>query len=203
MKVTRLLPSLAAMVAILSGASLFGAAEVGKPAPDFTLTSTAGNSHSLSDFKGKYVLLEWTNYGCPFVVKFYQPGEMQRLQEKWTAKGVVWLTINSTNPNHQDYMTPAQHLELDERLKSRFTAKLMDSDGKVGRLYGARVTPQIYVIDPEGTLIYNGAIDSIRSTNAGDIEKADNYVNGVLKAAMAGNPLPVPAIPPYGCSIKY
>lgn len=180
------------------------AAEIGAPAPDFTLVDNAGNSHSLSDFRGRTVVLEWVNPDCPFVVKHYQrSGNMPKLQAAAVADGVVWLLINSAAPGKQgDY----DQAKVDAWWKDNnvaATAYLRDPTGVVGRAYGARTTPQMYVITPEGTLVYNGAIDSIRSANAADIARADNYVTMALEALKAGN-LPSPATTtPYGCTVKY
>lgn len=197
------IPSLAVTSLLLAVSSATGAVTTGEAAPDFTLTCTHGNSHSLSDFSGKFVVLEWINHECPFVVKFYRPGEMQRLQEKWTGKGVVWLAINSTNPSHQDYKSVEEANRLNEKFKVKHTALLMDEDGTVGRKYGARTTPHLYIINPEGKLIYQGGIDSIRSANSDDIPRATNYVDVALRAVMAGESFEHTDTRPYGCTIKY
>jgi hypothetical protein len=173
------------------------------PATDFTLTDIEGNTHSLSDFAGQVVVLEWLNHGCPFVVKFYQPGKMQSLQERWTGEGVIWLSINSTHPSHRDFLTPEAELTKANDVGSRATAILHDSDGTVGRLYGARTTPHMFVIDVEGNIVYNGAIDSVRSTNPADIPDAANFVDAALTALMAGEPIEVTTSRPYGCSVKF
>lgn len=172
-------------------------------APDFTLTDTQGNTHSLSDFAGQVVVLEWLNHGCPFVVKFYEPGKMQSLQERWTSEGVIWLSINSTHPSHRDSLTPEQEHAKGVSVGSRATAILHDSDGTVGRAFGARTTPHMFVIDTEGNIVYNGAIDSIRSTNPADIPNATNYVDAALTSLMAGEPIEVSTTRPYGCSVKF
>ncbi len=175
----------------------------GETAPDFTLTDTHGTRHALGDFRGSYVVLEWVNHNCPFVKKHYGAGNMQAMQKDWTGKGVVWLSINSTNPNHRDYKTTEVANQLIAEMDARPTALLMDEDGTVGKMYGAKTTPHIYIIDPSGKLIYQGAIDSISSANPKDIAKADNYVNAVLAAAKAGDAVPVTDTRPYGCSVKY
>ncbi|MDX2109629.1 MAG: thioredoxin family protein [Verrucomicrobiota bacterium] len=179
------------------------AIETGSTAPEFTLTDSNGTSHKLSDFKGKHVVLEWTNHGCPFVVKHYAPGNMQKLQKEWTGKGVIWLTINSTNADHQDYQSPAQANAWLKETKAAPTAFLIDADGKVGHLYDAKTTPHLFIIDPAGKLIYQGAIDSIRSPKSEDIAKAENYVEAALKAATAGKPVATPTTKSYGCGVKY
>jgi hypothetical protein len=173
------------------------------PATDFTLTDIEGNTHSLSEFAGQVVVLEWLNHGCPFVVKFYSAGKMQSLQERWTGEGVIWLSINSTHPSHSNYLTPAAELTKASAVGSRATAILHDSDGAVGRAYGARTTPHMFVVDAEGNIVYNGAIDSVRSPNAADIPGATNYVDAALTALMAGEPIEVATSRPYGCSVKF
>lgn len=175
----------------------------GQAAPDFTLTDTSGTSHNLSDFKGKWVVLEWVNHGCPFVVKHYKSGNMQGLQKKYTDKGVVWLSICSSAPGTQGHMSPGDAAEARNKVGANSTAYLLDEDGTVGKTYGAKTTPQMVVINPEGTIVYHGAIDSIKSTNVDDIKKADNYVADALDAGMAGKPIAVAQSQPYGCSVKY
>ncbi|MEM1026820.1 MAG: redoxin domain-containing protein [Planctomycetota bacterium] len=172
--------------------------EAGLPtAPAFTLTDTNGVTHSLADFKGKYVVLEWINDGCPFVVKFYEPGKMQELQQTYTDQGVVWLAIASSKPGAQGHHDAAGWNQIIADWGINATAILLDEDGTVGRAYDAKTTPHMYVINPDGKLIYNGAIDSVRSTDSSDIVSADNYVAQVLDAALLQN------TQPYGCSVKY
>ena len=191
------------LVAILFSFNLHAAVESGAMAPEFTLTDTNGTEHSLSDFKGKYVVLEWTNHGCPFVKKHYNEGHMQALQKKMTGKGVVWLVINSGAPGKQGAVTPMEGNKqiADKGIKA--TAMLIDSDGKVGRAFDARVTPHMYLIAPDGKLIYQGAIDSIKSTNSADVDKAENYVKAAYKAHKKGMPVAMPTTKPYGCGVKY
>ena len=180
-----------------------GEVEIDKPAIDFTLTDTNGNQVSLSDYKGKWVVLEWINYDCPFVKKHYDSGNMQALQTKYTEKDVVWLAICSNKPGSQGNF-PVE--EIHRRWKahgSTLTAYLLDEDGKVGRIYGATNTPHMYIVDPEGALVYMGAIDSIPSASKSDIEKADNYVVMALDAVLAGKDVPVKTTKAYGCSVKY
>lgn len=179
------------------------AATVGQPAPGFELTDTTGKTVKLADYKGKFVVLEWTNPGCPYVGKHYNSQNMQSLQKETTAKKVVWLSINSTSRDHSDYLAPAA---LNTRYKdwgSAQTAMLMDESGKVGKAYGARTTPQMYVINPSGTLVYAGGIDDKRSANPADAKTAKNYVRAALGDAMAGKPVATPSATPYGCSVKY
>ncbi len=182
---------------------LSAATETGASAPDFNLTDTTGTEHSLSDFTGKYVVLEWTNHKCPFVVKHYSNGDMQALQKEMTGDGVVWLQIVSSAEGKQGYLTPPEAEALRAEQAVHSTAMLLDTSGDVGRLYGARTTPHMYVIDPEGILIYQGAIDSIKSTRSSDIVKADNYVKAAYESAKAGEPVANATTVPYGCGVKY
>lgn len=180
-----------------------GEAKVGNTAPDFTLADTNGNSVTLSDYSGKYVVLEWINYDCPFVAKHYDAKNMQGLQDKYREQGVVWLAVNSSAEGKQGQFS---NEEIHSRLKkhaSTVDAYLLDGNGDVGRAYGATHTPHMYIINPEGTLIYMGAIDSINSANIADIPKADNYVVMALDAAFAGNEVPVEMTRAYGCTVKY
>lgn len=178
-------------------------AVVNQPAPAFSVQDASGKTVSLADFKGKHVVLEWTNPGCPFVQKHYNSGNMPATQKDAVAKGVVWLTVSSTAPSASDYKSPA---DLSAWMKSTSavpTATLMDNDGKVGKAYGARTTPHMYVIDPQGKLIYAGAIDSKPTANAADIKVATNYVGQALNEALAGKPVSQASTTPYGCSVKY
>lgn len=177
--------------------------DTGAPAPDFTLTDTTGMEHSLSDFRGQYVVLEWTNHKCPFVQKWYRDGHMQALQEKMTGKDVVWLQIVSSAKGKQGYVTPREGRELRESHDMASTAMLLDPTGKVGKKYDARTTPHMYLIDPEGTLVYQGAIDSIPSARTSDIAKATNYLKAAYKAVTSGEEVAEPTTTPYGCSVKY
>ncbi len=178
-------------------------ASIGKKAPDFTLTGADGKSHSLSDFSGKFIVLEWTNPQCPFVKKFYGSDTMQTLQKEETAKGVAWLRINSGAPGHDGYQTPAELASYVSDNHVAATQSLIDPTGKVGHTYGARNTPQMFVIDAKGTLIYAGGIDNKPSADPADIATSTNYVKAALDQAMAGKPVATPTAPPYGCSVKY
>ncbi len=178
-------------------------AEIDKTAPGFTLKDSNGKEHSLSDFKGKYVVLEWINFECPFVKKHYNSKNMQNLQKEYTGKDVVWLAVCSSAPGKQGNFDNA---EINERLKdhdANLTAYLIDESGDVGRAYGAKTTPHMYVINPEGTLLYAGGIDSIPSADIDDIEDATNYVSAALDAAMGGKEIATKVSKPYGCSVKY
>jgi peroxiredoxin len=176
---------------------------VGAPAPDFTATDSNGKTDSLDQFHGKYVVLEWHNQGCPFTKKHYTSGNMQSLQKEWTAKGVVWLTVISSAPGEQGYVTASEENSYLNKMHAAPTAVLLDSNGKVGRLYSAKTTPQMVVIDPAGKLIYDGAIDDRPTPDPEDIKGAKNYLNEALSASMAGKPVPTPYTRPYGCSVKY
>ena len=172
-------------------------------APEFTLTDTNGTEHSLSDFKGKIVVLEWFNHGCPFVKKHYSQGNMQALQKKYTGKDVVWLSIISSAPGKQGHASAADHNKMAADKGTAATAILMDEDGKVGKAYAAKTTPHLFIIDASGELVYQGAIDDKRSTNPADIASSKNYVAEALDALLAGNAPPVAKTNPYGCSVKY
>lgn len=178
------------------------AATVGQPAPDFTLPNTAGQPVKLSHFKGRPVVLEWNNPGCPFVRKHYQ-GNMQALQKDWTQRGVVWLAINSTETASSDHLPPAQLAAWMRDQGASPSATLMDEDGSVGKRYAARVTPHMYIVNAQGQLVYAGAIDSIPSARVTDIEKATNYIRQGLGELLAGKAVSVATSQAYGCSIKY
>lgn len=196
---TRLLAALA----MLSATQVFAAATVGKPAPDFTLTDLDGKAVKLSDFKGRHVVLEWHNHACPFVMKHYDSSNMQSLQNRYDAKDTVWLSINSTNTGHQDYLSNEQNKAYLAAKKAAPDAYLPDPDGKVGSDYGARTTPHMYVINPAGTLVYAGAIDDKRSTNVADVKTAKNFLVAALEESKAGKPVSNASTTPYGCSVKY
>jgi peroxiredoxin len=196
---------LAAALAVACMAAVPASAQPspGQPAPDFTLTSIDGKPVKLSDFRGRYVVLEWNNPHCPFVVKHYGSGNMQSLQKRFTADNVAWLVINSTNRNHSEYMAPAAKAKWIREQGAAATAVLEDADGTVGRAFGARATPHMYVVDPKGALVYAGAIDDKRSANPADIKTATNYVAQALTELRAGKPVSTPSTTAYGCSIKY
>lgn len=177
-------------------------AAIGQAAPDFTATDTTGKTRKLSDYKGKLVVLEWTNPGCPFVQKHYS-GNMQGLQKEFTGKGVVWLAINSTETDSGDYLAPAKLAGWMSGKQAAATATLMDESGRVGQMYGARTTPHMYIVSPRGQLVYAGAIDSIPSAQLDDIKTATNYVRQALNEALRGKPIRVATSRAYGCSIKY
>jgi peroxiredoxin len=176
---------------------------VGTPAPSFTATDSEGKAESLDQFRGKYVVLEWHNQGCPYTRKHYLSGNMQALQKEWTAKGVAWFTVISSGPGQQGFVTPQQENAYVRQMHAAPTAVLIDASGKLGRLYNARTTPHMFVIDPTGKLIYAGAIDDKPTPDPEDIRGADNYVSDALTAAMAGKAVATPYTRPYGCSVKY
>lgn len=178
-------------------------ATVGQAAPNFSLPGSDGKEHALADYNGKFVVLEWTNPDCPFVKKFYGHGDMQKLQKEETGKGVVWLRINSSANGKEGFQTPADVFEYEKANKVASTVSLLDHDGTVGHTYGATNTPQMFVIDPKGVLIYAGGIDNKPSPRQEDIASAKNYVVAALDEAMAGKPVSVPTARPYGCSVKY
>jgi hypothetical protein len=188
---------------LCAASASFAAAAVGQPAPAFQASDTAGRPVSLADFKGKHVVLEWVNPGCPYVRKHYDSGNLPSTQQRATARGVVWLAINSTAEDHGDYKSPAELAAWMGTKGAAPTATLMDADGRVGRAYGARTTPHLYIVDPKGTLIYTGAIDSKPSANPADIATATNHVDAALADALAGRPVATPVTRPYGCSVKY
>lgn len=178
--------------------------KVGQEAPAFTLPGADGKDHSLADYKGQWVVLEWINYGCPFVKKFYEKSDkMAELQKKWTGQEVTWLSICSSAPGQQGFHEVSEVSTVNDAKGWAGSAYLVDADGTVGKDYGATNTPQMYVINPEGEIVYMGAIDSKRSSNAKDIETSDNYVDLALSAAMEGKDIATPVSKPYGCGVKY
>lgn len=201
---TRLNAVLAVFAVIAAGCTAqAGDAKIGQPAPAFTLNDSTGKPRSLADFKGKVVMLEWTNAECPYVKKHYGAGNMQKLQAEYTKKGVVWLTINSSARGKQGSVTGQEAAAIVKKAKASPTHYLIDPDGAVGKAYGAKTTPHMYVIDKEGVLRYNGAIDSIPSADAGDIAKADPWAASALDAVLAGQKVAKSSTKPYGCSVKY
>jgi alkyl hydroperoxide reductase subunit AhpC len=178
-------------------------AQVGSQAPDFHGTDSNGKTQSLDQYRGKYVVLEWHNHDCPYTMKHYTSGNMQSLQKQWTAKGVVWLTIISSAPGEQGYVDASQENAYMKKMGAQPTAAVLDPKGEIGHLYGAKTTPNMFIIDPSGKLIYAGAIDDRPTTDASDIPSAKNYVSAALIEAMQGQPVQVAVTRPYGCSVKY
>src|SRR5437016_10512109 len=176
---------------------------VGSAAPDFSLTDAKGKSHSLSQYKGKYVVLEWFNPECPFVKKHYGSGNMQKLQQEYTSKDVVWLSIDSSAPGTEGNITPEEAQKITASWKTHQTALLLDPEGKAGRAYGAKNTPNMVIINPEGKIAYEGAIDSKATPNPADIPNSTNYVKAALDESLTGKPVTTSQTKPYGCSVKY
>ncbi|NMH60984.1 redoxin domain-containing protein [Alteromonas sp. MYP5] len=179
------------------------AVDIDKQAPDFSLTNTQGEQVSLADFKGKTVILEWTNHLCPYVQKHYNSENMQDLQKSYTDEDVVWLTIISSAPGKQGHVSAAEAVKLTEDRNASPSHVLFDESGEVGKMYAAKTTPHMYIIDDSGMLRYAGAIDSIKSANPADIAKADNYVKMGMTSLASGEELQYKKTAPYGCSIKY
>jgi peroxiredoxin len=178
-------------------------ATVGQPAPSFSAPDQTGAVRSLDAYKGKWVVLEWVNHDCPFVKKHYGSGNMQKTQKTAESKGAVWLSVNSSAPGKQGAMDGKLAASLTSEKHATPTAVLLDPDGKVGRAYGAKTTPHMFVIDPKGTIVYAGAIDDKPSTDVADVAKSKNYVLAALDEAMAGKAVSVASTQPYGCSVKY
>ena len=196
--------SCAALAAALLSLSLPAqSVRVGDPAPAFSATDSQGKTESLSAYRGKYVVLEWHNQGCPYTRKHYVSGNMQALQKEWTAKGVAWFTVISSAPGHQGYVTSSEENQYLAQMHAAPTSVLMDPDAKIARLYSAKTTPQMIVIDPEGKLIYDGAIDDRPTDDPADVKGANNYLTDALTAAMAGKPVNPAYTRPYGCAVKY
>ena len=175
----------------------------GAAAPDISVTDSNGKTHAVSQYRGKTVVLEWFNPGCPFVKKHYESGNMQKLQEEWTGKGVVWLTIDSSAPFTQGHLTPEEANARIAEWKMKPTALLLDPDGKAGQTYRAKTTPHMFVINPDGKVIYQGAIDSSPSNSPEAIAGSTNYVKAALDESMAGKTVTTASTRPYGCSVKY
>ena len=194
---------LAALSLLLVAAPSAGGAQIGSPAPDFHGTDSNGKAQSLDEYRGKYVVLEWHNHDCPYTVKHYQSGNMQSLQKQWTAKGVVWLTVISSAPGEQGYVDASQENAYMKKMNADPTAAILDPKGEIGHLYGAKTTPNMFIIDPSGKLIYAGAIDDHPTTEVSDIQSSKNYVSLALTEAMSGQAVQTPVTRPYGCSVKY
>lgn len=179
------------------------APKISELAPDFTGTDSNGNKVTLSDYRGKYVVLEWTNHKCPFVVKHYSSGNMQRLQQKFTSRDVVWLSVISSARGKQGHISGFEANQLTETRKASPSAVILDHGAQIASLYHAKTTPHMFVINPDGELIYQGAIDDVASVNADDVTHAKNYVDMALSEAMAGAEVTEAQTVPYGCSVKY
>ncbi len=191
------------LLAITATHPAFAAVTIGNPAPDFTASAASGTTVKLSDYKGKIVVLEWNNPGCPFVKKFYGAGEMQRLQAETTKKGVVWLSINSSAAGNEGHVDAASANQFIADSKAKPTEYLLDGSGTIGHLYGAKTTPHMFVIDPAGTLAYNGAIDDKPTPKSEDIAGAHNYVTAAIAAVLDNKAVKTTSTQPYGCNVKY
>src|ERR1700726_2863930 len=195
--------SMLVAVVIWTAPLLVAAAKVGQAAPDFTATASNGKTFRLSDNRGKYVVLEWHNNGCPYVGKRYKSGNMQRLQKQWTGQNVVWFTIISSAPGTQGYVTASEENDYLAKMQAAPTAALLDPAGEIGHLYDAKTSPQMVVINPQGVVIYDGAIDDRPTTDLEDVPGATNYVSLALEQAMGGKQVATTTTRPYGCSVKY
>jgi peroxiredoxin len=198
------------MAAILAAAALSialafsaRAAQIGSQAPDFHGTDSSGKTQSLDEYRGKFVVLEWHNHDCPYTVKHYKSGNMQSLQKQWTAKGVVWFTVISSAPGEQGYVDAGAENAYMTKMEAKPTAAILDPSGVIGHLYGAKTTPNMFIIDPSGKMIYAGAIDDHATTDVSDISASKNYVSAALTEAMNGQPVQTAYTRPYGCSVKY
>jgi peroxiredoxin len=203
MKRSFLSTSLALLAVIFLAWEVFAATKAGDPAPGFTGTASNGKSYSLSNYQGKFVVLEWHNQGCPYTAKHYESGNMQKLQKEWTSKGVEWFTVISSAPGTQGYVNANDENSYLTKMKAAPTAALLDPSGQIGHLYGAKTTPHMFIIDPKGVLIYDGAIDDRPTTDQSDVNGAKNYVSLALGEALAGKPISTATTRPYGCSVKY
>ena len=201
MKISKTL--IAAAFAAAVPLTALAAPTVGQPAPAFTGTDMHGKAVSLADLKGKYVVLEWHNQGCPFVVKHYESGNMQKLQKELTGQGAAWITVISSAPGKQGHVTAAEEEAYLKAQNATPTDVVFDEDGKIGQAYGAKTTPHMFVIDDKGTLVYAGAIDDKASTDKADVAGATNYVQAAYTEAKSGQPVKTPSTAPYGCSVKY
>lgn len=191
------------MASLMALTTVHAAVNTKDPAPEFIVSDSIGVEHRLTDFKGRYVVLEWTRHDCPFVVKHYQHGDMQALQEKLTAAGVVWLQIASSARGKPGYLSAPEAEAMRRQTAAQSTALLLDTSGEIGRAYNARTTPHMFLINPEGILIYQGAIDSMSSVHSSDISQATNYLKAAYESAIAGEPIENSTTTPYGCSVKY
>lgn len=194
---------LTSAAALLLASQALGAAKVGEPAPAFSGTGSDAKTYRLSDYKGKFVVLEWHNQGCPYTAKHYDSGNMQQLQKEWTGKGVSWFTVISSAPGTQGYVTASDENAYLSKMRSAPTAALLDPSGQMGHAYGAKTTPHMFIISPEGKLIYDGAIDNRPTTDQSDVKGATNYVALALGQATSGKPVTTATTRPYGCSVKY
>jgi peroxiredoxin len=199
----RLHSTLIATTLSLAAFSAFAAVKPGELAPDFQGKDSNGKTQSLSQYKGKYVVLEWANQGCPYEQKHYNSGNMESLQKQWTTKGVVWLSVISSAPGQQGFVSPAQENEYLTKMHAAPSAAILDPSGAIGKLYTAKTTPHMFVIDPSGKLIYEGAVDDQPTPDPASLKGAKNYVSTALNESMAGKAVTTQTTRPYGCSVKY
>ena len=192
---------LAAGLATVCGGVL--ALTPGETAPEFKGTDSNGKTETLAQYRGKYVVLEWANQGCPYERKHYESGNMEALQKQWTGKGVVWLSVISSAPGQQGFVSPAEENDYLRKMKAAPTAAVLDPTGTIGRLYGAKTTPHMFVIDPHGKIVYEGAIDDQPSPDPATLKGAKNYISAALEESMAGKAVATPVTKSYGCSVKY
>ena len=196
-------------IALAMAATTAWALKVGSAAPDFSGKDSHGKTQTLSQYRGKFVVLEWTNHDCPYTKKHYESGNMEALQKKWTERGVIWLSIISSAPGKEGFMTATEENQYLAKMHASLTAVILDTSGQIGHLYEAKTTPHMFVIDPTGKLIYEGAIDDHPAVydspaqTVALIKSAKNYVDEALGQAMAGKPVTDPVTRPYGCSVKY
>lgn len=194
---------IALIITALTACGSSAALRVGEPAPGFEGVDTGGNIHRLADYRGKTVVLEWTNHDCPYVRKHYGAGNMQEQQREAAAQGVVWLSIISSAPGKQGHVRPEEAEELTRTRNAAPFAVILDSEGKIGRAYNAKTTPHMFIIDDTGVLVYMGGMDSISTANPDDIPRATQYIRVALQELAAGKPVSTPVTKPYGCSVKY
>lgn len=192
-----------AAVALFATAPAFAAPEIGKPAPDFTAKDIDGKDFKLSDHKGKIIVLEWSNHECPYVVKHYSSGNMQKTQKTALDQGTEWVTIVSSAPGRQGNVSAEEAKKIATDAGASYTAKIMDESGAIGKAYDAKTTPHMFVIDKEGTLVYAGAIDDDPSPRPESVQTAKNYVLAALDNLAAGTPVQTPSSQSYGCAVKY
>jgi AhpC/TSA family len=196
-------PAILVALVLCAAPALISGAKVGEAAPDFSGTASNGKTYHLADYRGKFVVLEWHNNGCPYVRKQYNSGNMQRLQKQWTGDGVLWFTVLSSAPGKQGFVTASEENDYMAKEQAAPTAALLDPSGDIGHLYDAKTSPHMFVINPQGVLIYDGAIDDKPTTDLSDVPGATNYVSLALEQAMAGKTVATAVTRPYGCSVKY
>ena len=203
MRLTKIIFAAILIMIYANNITASGKAKIGEKAPEFSGTGSDGQYYSLEGYSGKFVVLEWNNFDCPFVKKHYESKNMQQLQKKYTEKDVIWLTINSSAAGKQGHFPPYKINKKIKEYDAKMTGYLLDDSGNIGKKYDAKTTPHMYIINPDGILIYAGGIDDIASTDIADIKKATNYVSEALDSALAGKEVKLKTSQPYGCSVKY